>query len=100
MASDAMKEILSHILERLDSIDEKMEKNMGVAASSGGDDGPTRRYKNERGDWVYDVSGCSSMKERDTGEDGFWVKTKSGKSIPVDVEGYPIWLDDRPLAKQ
>lgn len=99
MSSDAIKEILSHVLERLDSIDEKLEKAGGVQAqAAGGKDQPTRRYKNEGGDWVYDVTGCNSMKDRDTGEDGFWVTTKTGKGIPVDVEGYPLWLDDRPLA--
>jgi hypothetical protein len=100
MNLDPIKELLSHILERLDSLDEKMEKAGAQDTSFGGDPtGPTRRYQNDSGDWVYDVTGCSAMKDRDTGESGFWVKTKSGKSIPVDVQGYPLWLTDRPLAQ-
>lgn len=95
--NDAIKEILSHILERLDGIDEKIGAAAAAAPSAQSSDA-TKRIKNEREDWVYDVTGCNPMKDRDTGEDGFWVKTKGGKNIPVDVQGYPMWLTDRPLA--
>ena len=100
MSQDAMKEILTHILERVDSIDEKLESMAGVAAqaSEGNSRGPTRRYKNEAGDWVYDTSGLNEMTDRDTGEKGYWATTKGGKSIPVSEAGYPLWLgpQDRP----
>lgn len=97
MSNDAMKEILSHVLERLDSIDAKLGE-MKSSAPAAPAEGATRRIKNDRDEWVYDVTGCNPMKDRETGEDGFWVKTKGGKSIPVDVQGYPMWLTDRPLA--
>jgi len=99
MSDDTTREILSHILERLDGIQDRLEAMGGVAAQSGKrSSNPTRKYVNEAGVEVFDTTGCTPMKDRDTAEDGFWVETTTGKSIPVDVQGYPLWLDDRPLA--
>lgn len=100
MASDATKEILSHILERLDGIDEKLENLNGVAAKGAVKKGanPTPTFTNDNGDRVYKTDGCTPMKDRDTGEPGFWVETVTGKPIPVSGAGYPLWLgpEERP----
>lgn len=83
---------LSSISDRLDAI----EKKMGSGASSDA----TPRMQNDRGDWVYNIEGLKENKDRDTGEPMFWVKTKSGKNIPVDRQGYAMFDPDRPLLKQ
>lgn len=97
--SDAIKELLSHILERLDSIEETIAKAPPPSTSSApSGDEPTKMFKNEHGDWVYKTDGLKQVNDRDTGEAGYWVKTKHGKNILVSGGGYPIWLgpDERP----
>lgn len=97
--SDAIKELLSHILERLDSIEESIAKAPAPSTSSASSgDEPTKMFKNEHGDWVYRTDGLKQVEDRDTGEPGHWVTTKHGKHILVSRGGYPIWLgpDERP----
>ena len=94
MSQDAMKEVLSHILERLESIEATLAK---APRSTGPVEGATPRKTNEKGDRVYVTDGCNKMNDRDTGEDGFWVTTSGGKPIPVDVQGYALFDEKRPL---
>lgn len=96
--SDAIKELLSHILERLDSIEERLATPPASTPAASSGDEPTKMYKNDHGDWVYKTDGLKMVEDRDTGEAGHWVKTKHGKNILVSRGGYPIWLgpDERP----
>ena len=97
---EAMHEILVGILDRLSTI-ESLVKEKGIPAGSAADsEAPTRRIKNERGDWVVEVTGLSSATDKDTGEEGYWARSKKGNYYLVDKEGYAMFDEDRPLAKK
>lgn len=97
---EAMHEILVGILDRLSTI-ESLVKNGAPAASAANDsEAPTRRIKNERGDWVCDVTGLSTGTDKNTGEDGYWARSKKGKWYLVDTQGYPMFDEDRPLKRE
>ena len=92
--------ILSSVMEKLSSIEAKIDAGATTTNNSSDLDGPTRRHINDAGDWVCDITGLNKAVSRDTGEEGFWAVSKKGKYYMVDVQGYAMFDEDRPLAKE
>ena len=94
---EALHEIMVGILDRLSTIESMLKDGSVPKGSSASEEGgPTRRVQNERGDWVCDVTGLSKATDKNTGEDGFWARSKKGSYYLVDVEGYAMFDEDRP----
>lgn len=91
--------MLDKIVNAIDEINTRLtdlEKKVSSQPSAPNPEA-TPRKQHPNGDWVYDVSGLKQTTDKNTGEPGFWVKTKNGKNALVDVLGYVIWDDERPI---